>query len=479
MSEVGTITPPRGPLGWLRLWFLLVDPVGRRDYAITGFGLMAFKYVVEYCVVRALSGHTYTPLDFINPLMSAREKMTAGAPDWFGYAWVLWALPFLWIAVGMSVRRAFDAGISPWFGLLIFMPMINLLAMLVLACLPSSGHLPKRWDYDRNEPDVHRATDVASTVKAAVGGIAVGALYASVLAQVTVYMFHDYGLALFFGTPFVTGLASGYILNLKTSRSYTLTIGVASAALFFTAIALLLFAFEGVICIAMAFPIVLPLCIAGAPIGKMLAERRYRIRSGVAGALLVLPLWAAVESQVPASRQFAVTSAVDIAAPPETVWQHVVGFSKIQEEPEWIFRLGVACPSEAQIIGSGVGAERHCIFTTGEFVEPITVWDEPRRLAFNVREQPHPMIELTPYRHIHPPHLDLAFQSVRGEFDLTPLPNGGTRLTGRSWYKLDMQPHAYWTIWSDWLVHTIHGRVLRHIKQISENAVQQHEPTRG
>ena len=68
-------------------------------------------------------------------------------------------------------------------------------------------------------------------------------------------------------------------------------------------------------------------------------------------------------------------------------------------------------------MGSGVGAERHCIFTTGEFVEPITTWDEPRQLAFNVREQPDPMIELTPYRHIHPPHLDLAFRSVRGEFD--------------------------------------------------------------
>ena len=77
--------------------------------------------------------------------------------------------------------------------------------------------------------------------------------------------------------------------------------------------------------------------------------------------------------------------------------------------------------------------------------------------------------ELTPYRHIHPPHLDLAFRSVRGEFDLVELPNGRTRLTGRSWYNLDMRPHAYWAIWSDWLVHSIHGRVLRHIKRLCED----------
>lgn len=472
MSTAGDLThvpgKPQTPLEWLRLWFLLRDPVGRREYALTGFGLMAFKYLVEFVVVGQLAGTLYTPLDFVNPLMSAREKMTLGAPDWFGYAWVLWALPFLWIAVGMSVRRAMDAGISPWHGLWIFVPILNLVAMLVLACLPSASASPKYWNVESQQPVPYRQTDVAATVKAAIGGIAVGALYASVLAQASVYLFHDYVLALFFGTPFVVGVACGYMLNLRASRSYGLTITVASAALLLSGVALLLFAFEGVICIMMAVPIVLPIGIAGAPIGKMLADRRRRIHGGLIGALLVIPLWAAAESQLPVSREFVVSSSIEVAAPQATVWQNVVGFSKITERPEWYFRMGIACPSEARILGSGVGAERHCIFTTGKFVEPITVWDEPRRLAFTVREQPDPMIELTPYRHIHPPHLDLAFRSIRGEFDLVELSDGSTRLTGRTWYALDMRPHAYWTIWSDWLVHRIHERVLRHIKRLAE-----------
>jgi hypothetical protein len=79
------------------------------------------------------------------------------------------------------------------------------------------------------------------------------------------------------------------------------------------------------------------------------------------------------------------------------------------------------------------------------------------------------MFELTPYRHVHPPHLDGAFRTTRGEFELSELPNGGTRLIGRSWYTLDIHPLAYWTIWSDWLVHRIHHRVLRHIKRLAEN----------
>ena len=163
------------------------------------------------------------------------------------------------------------------------------------------------------------------------------------------------------------------------------------------------------------------------------------------------------------------TGEVQLPAPRETVWQHVVGFSEITEQPEWMFQLGIACPTEAKIYGEGVGARRECIFSTGKFVEPITVWDAPGRLAFDVAEQPMPMLELTPYRHVHPPHLDIAFRTTRGEFELRELPNGGTRLVGRTWYVLDIQPNSYWTVWSDWLVHKIHLRVLRHIKSLAES----------
>ena len=461
---------PHTPLDWLRLWFLLHDPVRRPEYAATGFGLMAFKYLVEFVVVGQMTGLLFTPLDFINPLISAREKFAQGAPEWFGLLWVAWTLPFLWIAVGMSVRRALDAGISPWHGLWVLVPFANLVAMLVLACLPSAAQAATYWNEESKRLEPQRPADVAATVKAAIGGIAVGALYASVVIQASVFLFDDYGAALFFGTPFITGTGSGYLLNLRTSRSHAATIGVATAALFFSGVALLLFALEGAICIAMAVPIVLPLGMAGAPLGKFLADRRRRQHGGLVGALVLVPLFAAVESRLPMTSEFVACSTVEIAAPPETVWRHVIGFSKITERPEWFFRLGIACPMEARIVGEGVGAVRHCIFSTGEFVEPITAWDAPRRLAFDVRDQPVPMFELTPYRHIHPPHLDGAFRSTRGEFELVALPDGGTRLVGRTWYTLDIRPHAYWTIWSDWLVRRIHERVLRHIQRLAEDS---------
>jgi hypothetical protein len=101
-------------------------------------------------------------------------------------------------------------------------------------------------------------------------------------------------------------------------------------------------------------------------------------------------------------------------------------------------------------------------------VEPITTWDAPRRLSFDVAAQPPARKEWSPFRHVHPPHLDGSLRSRRGEFRLIALDGGRTRLEGSTWYELSMYPATYWKAWSDGLIHAIHHRVLRHVKQSSE-----------
>jgi hypothetical protein len=101
-------------------------------------------------------------------------------------------------------------------------------------------------------------------------------------------------------------------------------------------------------------------------------------------------------------------------------------------------------------------------------VEPITAWEPPGadgygRLAFDVVESPPTMRELGPWDNVMAPHLDGALQSQRGRFLLEPLPDGGTRLTGTTWYTFQMAPVIYWTAWSDAIIHAIHQRVLNHI----------------
>ena len=150
------------------------------------------------------------------------------------------------------------------------------------------------------------------------------------------------------------------------------------------------------------------------------------------------------------------------------MWRHVISFPPLRPPHERVFRLGIAYPTAASIDGRGVGAVRRCRFSTGDFVEPITVWDAPRVLRFDVASQPPPMRELSPYGHIHPPHLDGFLQSVRGEFRLEALPGGRTRLVGTTWYRNRMWPRRYWQVFSDRFIHAIHLRVLRHVKALAE-----------
>jgi hypothetical protein len=166
-----------------------------------------------------------------------------------------------------------------------------------------------------------------------------------------------------------------------------------------------------------------------------------------------------------------VLTAIEIDAPPEVVWPGVIGFTPIAAPADWVLRSGIAAPTGARIEGHGVGAVRHCEFTTGAFVEPITAWEPPYRLAFDVVASPPPLDEISPWGQVYAPHLVDGLVSERGEFRLVPLPGGRTRLEGRTWYRLEMAPQAYWTRWSDFLIHRIHRRVLEHVRALAEGGL--------
>ncbi|HEX7862939.1 MAG TPA: hypothetical protein VF773_21580 [Verrucomicrobiae bacterium] len=59
--------------------------------------------------------------------------------------------------------------------------------------------------------------------------------------------------------------------------------------------------------------------------------------------------------------------------------------------------------------------------------------------------------------------------SERGQFELIPINTNTTRLEGTTWYRHGLWPEWYWQLWSDHIIHTIHLRVLRHIKSEAES----------
>jgi len=437
----------------------------RSEYLRVGVSLLAIKYAVDALVYYLVLGRWWHPIDYLNPIYSQRMS---GAPDWEGLppAYVvfllLWGLCFAWIGTIWSARRAVDAGHSPWWGLFFFVPYFNYALILELVLWPSAkaGAVPpRRAGVESNSQ--HRMSVVVLT------GLAFLALMA-VLYGLMVEQTENYGVAAFVSLPLVFGLGIGYLVHKPHVRSVGYTLRFSFMSTLVACLALVLFALEGLICVAMAFPIVFVATFTGAMIGRALIASGASRPTAPMCLVIALPFSAWIDSEVahPPARE--VMSSVEIDAPIETVWEHVVAFSELPEPTSWLFKTGLAYPMRARVEGRGVGAVRYCEFSTGPFVEPITVWDEPHRLGFDVIEQPVPMEEWSFYADVHPPHLLTTFRSVRGEFRLTSLAGGRTLLEGSTWYELDMAPEAYWRLWGDTIIHRIHGRVLRHVKSLSE-----------
>lgn len=282
-----------------------------------------------------------------------------------------------------------------------------------------------------------------------------------------IYGIENYGIALFILTPLFMGacpvILFGYGRQMTKTQAFKL--GLTTLGIF--TLGLLVFAIEGIICIAMAAPIALLLNWAGSLIGYAIINKS---PNNATITILILSFLIPTMGFVEKNNKLAITSvttSIVIDAAPQTVWKNVVEFPKLDEPEEFLFKTGIAYPISAQIKGEGAGAVRYCNFSTGSFVEPITVWDEPRLLKFNVVEQPVPLKELS-FWEIDAPHLHNYFVSKQGQFKLTKLPNGKTLLEGTTWYYHNIRPAFYWRFWSNYIIHKIHERVLTHIKKNAE-----------
>jgi len=409
------------------------------------------------------------PLLYVAPTFATRGlliKELAGTPQSVELAlplMVVWALPFIWIGVSMSFRRARNAGISPWTGLLFFVPLFNMLVIAILCTLPT-----RERDLKQQAPG--RAVPEPSAILGhAIVAVCWSALFGVVLTALCVFVLDSYGAALFVGGPVVMGAIGGWRVNRHQWRGFRPAMLVGLISSLICGGLLIIFAMEGIVCLAMVAPLAIAGAVGGAVIGAALAQLGHGTGQSVSAMALMLPIVGAGDVVAPtALPAYSVTTDIIIDAPPAAVWPNVIGFSELPPPQDWLLNTGISCPLRARIEGEGVGAVRYCEFTTGPFVEPITVWDPPQRLGFDVVEQPAPMHEWSPYDVVFAPHLEGTMISQRGAFELIPLPGGGTQLKGTTWYTLDIAPAPYWRLWSDLVVHRIHTRVLRHIKNLSE-----------
>jgi len=452
-------------LVWL---FDLQGTIGPLAYFSAGLLAFALKYAIDRFAASLLVHRPWMPWQYLNPLGTSVSLLALGPEDRrFLLVMAAIALPFIWMGIALTVKRLRSMGAPASLVLLFFVPIVSLLLFLWLCVTPSRRSPVPGGGLARQGADSARATDANDCALAL--GISIPICLVSVWLATKV---PSYGLGLFVALPFCLGLLSVLIYTWRAPHSYAQCVAVSVLACGVFGVALLAFAFEGAICLLMAAPIAGGLAALGGTLGYAIQRHTYH-RLESAAMLLLLALFppAIIGAEAvahPPAPEFAVRSAIEINASPERVWREVVEFSQLPEPREWLFRAGIAYPIRAEIHGRGAGAVRYCVFSTGPFVEPITTWDEPRRLEFSVTHVPAPMHELSPYKGLHPPHLDGFLVSHKGHFALTPLPGGRTRLEGATWYSHHLWPASYWRLWSDYFIHRIHLRVLRHIQAAAE-----------
>jgi hypothetical protein len=446
--------------GLARYWWTFSAPVRARDYLRHGAALTILKYTGDVLLVLLATARLWTPFDYLRSIPFLLSTRLDGAPPWLMPAMALWTLPFLWAGITLTLRRALDAGWSPWTTVAFFVPVVNYLTMAALCVLPSAA---------RESAPSERPRPYERRLPSALLAIAAGLLFGLAMVVLAVTTLQQYGLALFFGTPFAIGTLTAFLFNRRYPAGNRESAQITLMTLVLTAGSLFLLGHEGVICLLMALPLSLVVGLMGGAVGRAAALRGRPELSSSTLALALVPLGAVLEPRATTGQLLhQVRSSVVIDASPAEVWPHVVAFRPIPEPRDLVFRLGVADPRSARIEGAGVGAVRYCVFSTGTFVEPVTHWEPGRRLSFDVIEAPPPLRELTPFAEVVPPHLDNFLDSKRGEFRLLSLPGGRTLLEGNTWYRLHLAPEPYWQLFSDGLIHRIHRRVLEHVKAEAE-----------
>lgn len=437
--------------------------INRKDFLIWGLILFAIKYNLDRLIAFAFDRSWYITDYFIQADRLSVQDL--GKDDRIFYLiLLLQSLPFIWFGTVLCVKRLRSAKLPFWTVLFFFMPFVNFILFIILSTIP------EREKEGDSKNQFFNNLLPRSKYGSAMFSVGIVLIISLAITGLLISYLNDYGWSLFVGIPFFLGFGSVLIYGHHKRLRYKEALGVALFSILFFILIIFILAFEGIICIAMGFPILFFIAWIGASVGYAIHDSQRPVTTNTfivpVLAISVLGFIEHNDERIPPT--VAVSTGIIINSPKQDVWDQLIAFSEIEEPTDFLFKTGIAYPTHAEIDGKGVGAIRKCNFTTGPFIEPITIWDEPNLLEFGVKDQPPPMIEWSIYRQLEIAHLEGYFKSVKGQFRLEMLPNGQTRLLGTTWYQHDIWPSLYWKLWSDYILHRIHLRVLKHIKKKAE-----------
>lgn len=406
----------------------------------------------------ALKGRPFAPPWWFWAAPPRALVQDSASPEWVLLAAMAAILVVDGLLVVLALRRARDAGYGEGLAAFVVVPILQAAVMLALSLKVTAPTLqPAAF-----EPERRRAFPVVAVIVGAalsLGAVAVNAVWLAV-----------YGWTLFIASPFLIGLVTGYVANIDQDIGLRRSFMYVVVALLLGALAVLLMAWEGVICLILASPLIAGAAWIGAVVGRSTARAGVRGRSSTVASIAILPIFYLGEVILPPQASFDDTQSIVVDAPPMAVWDAVIHMGPIPDAPAPPFGWGLAYPVDGKILGEGPGAIRIGYFSTGVAYERVTDWRPGHLLAFDVLSDPPSMRELSPYAHVNAPHVSGYFRTTNARFDIMPLTNGRTRLSLTTHHDLDLEPALYWEPIATWAVDANKRRVLSHFARQAEAA---------
>jgi uncharacterized membrane protein YhaH (DUF805 family) len=438
--------------------FTFQGKIRRLPYALWSLGIFGAQYLAVIATFQLFGRRLETDWRFYAmPFRSlvALYTISPASP----LAGLALTLIVFWCLAALAFRRTADATMSGWYAAPVVAPIFQIPTIILLCLMPSRSSTLNAVSADDNT-----SGEWSAPVQGVLAGIALTLAAVAVAALV----FGTYGYGMFVVSPFVIGATTAYLANRKRDIGWKLTSRLIVAACALGGVGLVVAALEGIVCIAIAAPLGLGAALAGGALGRAGAlSGKGSPRHSLMGIAL-LPAVFASENALPPMTHFDTQETIDVAASPDAVWQSLIEMDTIEVKPGLPFRLGVAYPIRAEIIGRGIGAVRRGIFSTGVALERVTEWVPDRKLAFVVLSDPPAMHELSPYRNVHAPHVRGYFQTLYTSFELLPEPGEKTRIVERTGHEMKLDPILYWLPMARWIVHENNSRVLADIKLKAE-----------
>jgi hypothetical protein len=293
-------------------------------------------------------------------------------------------------------------------------------------------------------------------------GIIVGSLTAIAFGLGGFGLVHDpsgyMGWVLFFGIPFVTGLATAIVTRGKEVIFASLGIGAIACTA-----ALILTKMEGWVCVLMSAPLIAFSLTIGALTGVLV--RQFLLSMGAKHLVLlfvvgVLPFFlvAANSIEKPSrrlTRAETITNTLVTDAPREVVWNQLKTFDRIEGTKGLLMRIGLPVPVSCTMSGEGVGATRTCYFEQGHIAERVTEWNPPNSMKLEITEFDVPG---RPW---------LSFQDA--SYELTT-EGGRTVVTRKTTIVSRLAPAWYWRPLEKIGVETEHEYLFEEVKKKIEGA---------